>query len=263
MKSNRRFKNIGSAALTLALAIGISLMATMPANAQFPTNRPYPDDRVRWTTDRLRQYAFLLGYHNAYTEGREAAEEGRRISVRNMQGYRDPINGWLAWMGSQDIYRSNYRRGYEQGFNDGQSRRARRHGRADVERVLGASLKSVYNQDDDDWWSDDRWRRGRGNGRWNDRNDGRFDRNEIFRIAQQNGYREGYREGQSDRARRRSFNYNDSFIYRNAISGFRTEYRDRSIYQQGFRDGFRRGYEDAYRGRGNNVGQRWPLPWPS
>ena len=260
-------RRVGGAALTLAMIATIGIVASRPAQAQWRSdgygrNGRYNDDQVRWPRERTKQYAYLLGYHNAYTEGKEAAGNGYRISFKDVQEYRAATNGWLAWMGYPDSYKDSYRKGFEDGFKDGQSGRSRRYGRDDVERVLGDRLKSVYGGRDDDY-DNYRWRRGRDRDRDDDRGRrDRFDRNEVYRIAQQNGYREGFRDGEDDRSHRRRYDYQHSGDYRDALKGYRSEYGDRGVYQQGFRDGYRRGYDDAFRGRGNNSGQRWPLPWP-
>ena len=255
MKATGLTRRIGGAALMLAMMIGINIATTQSVNAQWRND----DNRVRWNSARTRQYAQMLGYHNGYSEGKEAVSNGYRGSVRDMAGYRNSINGWLAWMGDANTYRDSYRRGYESGFRDGQTGRNRRIRRADVERVLGGRMRDVYGGSDEDY-DDDRWRRGRrGDGGWG-RGDGRTDRNEVLRIAEQNGYREGARHGQDDRSRRRSYNYSDAREFRDATSGYRFEYGDRGLYQQGFREGYQKGYDDAYRGRSTSGGQR--LPWP-
>ncbi len=247
-------RKIGGTALTLALLVGIGLAASGTAQAQY---RDYDDryGQAQWDRNRTSQFALMLGYHNAYTEGREAAERGQRLNFRDMPGYRNSDNGYKTWMGHDDTYRSNYRRGYEIGFKDGQERRERRYKRADIERVLGANLKEVYGDDryDRDF---DRWGRDdRRDGRGNDRND-RFDRNDVVRLAQQNGYNDGVRRGQEDRSRRRGYEMDRSPEYRDATSGYRSEYGNRNVYQQAYRDGFKRGYDEAYR---RGVNSRWPF----
>jgi hypothetical protein len=270
MNSTILIRKIGGTVITLAMMAGTGIATNPAAQAQwrndgYGRNGRYNDDQVRWPRERTKQYAYLLGYHNAYTEGKEAAGSGYRISYKDVQEYRAGTNGWLAWMGYLDSYKDSYRKGFEDGFKDGQSGRARRYGRDDVERALGDKLKNVYGGRDDDY-DNDRWRRGRdrshddGGGR--DRRGGRYDRNEVYRIAQQNGYREGFHHGEDDRSHRRGYDYDHSSTYREATKGYGSEYGDRGVYQQGFRDGYRRGYDDGFRGRANNSGQRWPLPWP-
>jgi hypothetical protein len=217
------------------------------------------DDRVRWEKDRTRQFAYFLGYHTAYSEGRDATERGFRGSFRDSQGYRNDTNGFMTWMGYQSDYRDRYRRGYEDGFKDAQSRRARRYDRDDVERVLGANIKDVYgNGRDDDRWDRNRDRGGRGrddrDGRYN--NDGRYNDRDYRNLAQQNGYQDGLRSGQEDRRYNRRSDYRNTNEYRNGSGGFRGEYGDRNSYQQEYRDAFRRGYEEGY--RNTNGNSRWP-----
>jgi hypothetical protein len=259
MKTNELRRKISGAALMFAMLLGITIAASATAQAQY---RDYDDrygrndNQVRWSKDRERQYAYTLGYHNAYTEGREAADRGYRVDFRNSQAYRNSDNGYRPWMGDANTYRDNTRRGAEAGFKDGFSRRARRYDRQDVERLLGARMVDVYGESDD---RDGGWRdRGdRGNGDWNDGN-GRNDRNQAYRIAQENGYRDGLRHGQDDRNRNRRSNYQDSSDFRDASRGYRSEYGNRDAYRNAYREGFRRGYDEGYRNnRGNNR-----FPWP-
>jgi hypothetical protein len=226
----------------------IILMTVGGITASGAVNSPQwgRDDRYgRWDRDREKRYAYLLGYHTAYNEGRDS--RGYRANAKDTAGYRQGTNGWLDWMGDLNTYRDSYRKGFEDGFKDGQNGRTRRYDRDDVERVLGRSLKDVYGDDRYDRYRD----RDRDRGRWDDRRDrderGRYSRDELYRIAQQNGYRDGYRHGDDDRQRRRNFDYDHSSQYREALSGYQSQYGDRETYRQGYRDGYRRGYEDGYR----------------
>lgn len=245
-------RKIGGAALTFAMLAGIGFAASDTAQAQYRRYDDYRyDDQVRWERERTREYAFILGYHNAYTEGQEAAERGYRPDYRSMPGYRNSDNGWRPWMGHDDTYRDSYRRGYEAGFKDGQAGRNRRYDRRDVERVLGTSLGNVY---DDDNYNDRDYRYDRrDNRRYDDR---RY--NDVYSVAQQNGYRDGIRQGQEDRARRRGYDADNSSEYRNALRGYRSEYGNRAAYQRAYREGFVRGYDEGYR-RSTNTGR---FPWP-
>lgn len=269
MKTNELRRKIGGAALMLAMMMGIAIASSATAQAQYRDYQDrYEDNRVRWSKDRERQYAYALGYHNAYTEGRDA---GNRIDYRSSQAYRNPGNGYRQWMGDDDTYRDSYRRGAEAGFKDGASGRARRHDRQDVERLLGATMVDVYGESDD---NDGRWRdRGRDNDRWDDRWDGRNGRNDrndrwddrngrndqFRRAALENGWRDGLRHGQEDRNRNRRSNYQDSSDYRDASRGYRSDYGNRETYRNTYREGFRRGYDEGYRNRSNNSRFPWPF----
>jgi hypothetical protein len=83
----------------------------------------------------------------------------------------------------------------------------------------------------------------------------------MYRIAQDNGYRDGLRQGQDDVNRRRRYDYNDDSRYRDASNGYRSEYGNRDAYRNAYREGFKRGYDEGYRRSGNNRGGI-RLPWP-
>ena len=261
-----RFSSLRRVVSGTVLAVALGVLLSASAMAQY---RDYQDDRYRyddrygqygtqgrWSKDRVRDYALKLGYHQGYSQVRDAMQYGGRRSVRDIPGYRDDDNGHLAWMGYRDDYRSAYRRGFEMAYDDFMHNRPRRYNREDVERVLGGNLKETYNDD-----RYDRYDRNDRGGYWdrdrNDRDDrydrnghyGRVDRNELYRVAQQNGYREGLRHGQDDAYRRRDFNYEHDSEYRDATSGYRSEYGNRDEYRRAFREGYRQGYEEGYRNR--------------
>jgi hypothetical protein len=71
----------------------------------------------------------------------------------------------------------------------------------------------------------------------------------TLREAAQYGYEEGFRAGKADRDDRWSFNYEDSYAYRDANYGYSGYYVSRDDYNYYFREGFRRGYEDGYNSR--------------
>ncbi|MFL6276936.1 MAG: hypothetical protein ACJ74G_17255 [Blastocatellia bacterium] len=256
-----RFSSLRRVVSGAALSLMIGVLLSGAALAQ---DRNYQDDRYRndsrygqngsWSRDRVRDYALKLGYHTGYSEVRDNMQNGGRRSIRDIAGYRNDTNGYLVVMGYRDDYRSAYRRGFELAYEDFTHNRERRYTRTDVERALGGRLKDVYNDDrydQDDWYNgrrDDRGRDWRDNNRDNNRN-GRYDRNEITRLAQEAGYRDGLRQGQDDASRRRGSSYDRDSRYRDAQSGWRSEYGDRDTYRQAYREGFRRGYEEGYRSR--------------
>ncbi|HKP11477.1 MAG TPA: hypothetical protein VJZ91_05180, partial [Blastocatellia bacterium] len=190
-----------------ALMLVLSVLLGASAQAQdrdYRNDRGQYGDQGQWSRERTRDYAFKLGYHTGYSEVRDNLQNGSRRSLRDIPGYRNDTNGHLSWMGYRDDYRSAYRRGFEQAYQDYTSNRPRRYSRQDVERALGRNLKDTYNDDRydrDDWYpgrrDDDRGRDRDPN--WRDRDrDGRNDRNDAYRVAQEFGYREGLRQGQDD-----------------------------------------------------------------
>lgn len=241
MNLNTLKKRTIGAATMIVMALGIMVMAGASAQAQYRDNDRWDDHhRNRWSASRTREYAYAYGYFVAYPEGREHHRRGDRLDHEDIQLYRNDTNGFLGWMGDRNDYRSNYRRGFQTGFRDGRDGRNPRITRREVERILGASLREVYGRDWNDRYDDDRDR-------------GRYNREQIIRLAQQNGYRDGFRHGQEDR-RRRSRSNHDRPEYRDGMGGYRSEHGDRELYRRAYREGYYRGYSDGF--RGNNWGWR-------
>jgi hypothetical protein len=71
---------------------------------------------------------------------------------------------------------------------------------------------------------------------------------ELLRQAVNDGYRQGFAAGRSDRNRRISLNWGGSSVYRSGTYGYQS-YVDRNQYQYYFRQGFERGYQDGYHSR--------------
>lgn len=69
----------------------------------------------------------------------------------------------------------------------------------------------------------------------------------VDRIAYDNGFREGLREGEKDGRSGDRFFYEDEGDYRRGDVGYRREYGNVNRYRQGFREGFANGYADGYR----------------
>jgi hypothetical protein len=74
---------------------------------------------------------------------------------------------------------------------------------------------------------------------------------ELLRQAVNEGYRQGFAAGRSDRNRRIGMNWGGSGIYRSGVVGYQS-YVDRSQYQYYFRQGFERGYQDGYNSQTRN-----------
>jgi len=75
---------------------------------------------------------------------------------------------------------------------------------------------------------------------------GRYDRDDVARIARDNGYRDGLRMGERDREFGRRFDPDNNWMFRRADTGFRFWFGSREFYRVNYRDSFVRGYEDGY-----------------
>lgn len=80
--------------------------------------------------------------------------------------------------------------------------------------------------------------------------------NESRRVAYDNGYREGVKEGERDGRGRNSFNYQDERTWQRADKGYHRSFGDWNRYQQSFRTGFAAGYSDGYRRFAPDYGYR-------
>ncbi|HMG33308.1 MAG TPA: hypothetical protein VKM94_05165 [Blastocatellia bacterium] len=94
-----------------------------------------------------------------------------------------------------------------------------------------------YGQDRYDRYRYDRYRYDRYN----------FDQDDVQRIARNNGYRDGFRDGRQDRIWHREYNFEDNRSYRFAMSGYRWGFGDREFYRESYRDAYRHGYERGFR----------------
>lgn len=72
---------------------------------------------------------------------------------------------------------------------------------------------------------------------------------DVLRQAVNDGYQEGVRFGQADRADGYPANYTNNAAYRDANYGYSGYYVDQSDYNYYFRQGFQRGYNDGYYSR--------------
>ena len=81
---------------------------------------------------------------------------------------------------------------------------------------------------------------------------------ESRRVAYDNGYREGIKEGERDAKRRDAFNYQDERTWQRGDKGYRRSYGDPVRYQQTFRTGYAAGYSDGFRRYAPSYGNGYP-----
>ena len=73
----------------------------------------------------------------------------------------------------------------------------------------------------------------------------------MLRQAVNEGYRQGFAAGRSDRDRFRRSGWSSSNVYRSGSIGYNS-YVDRNQYQYYFQQGFQRGYQDGSNRRFND-----------
>jgi hypothetical protein len=69
---------------------------------------------------------------------------------------------------------------------------------------------------------------------------------DVLRQAVNNGYTQGYQQGQADRSDGLRSDYRRSFAYQDANYGYTGAYVPQHDYNYYFRQGFQRGYDDGY-----------------
>lgn len=139
--SNLRQSKIGGAILAFSLLLGIGIMSSMTAQAQYPVY-PDRDGRYRrdqdpdWRRDRDRdrdwrrnrdrgygntyRYAQDRGYQDGLNTGASDANRGQSYDPQRSHYYRNATYGYDSPYGSKGAYKQAYRdgflRGYEQGY---------------------------------------------------------------------------------------------------------------------------------------------------
>lgn len=81
-------------------------------------------------------------------------------------------------------------------------------------------------------------------------------RNDIYRIAQQNGYNDGLRKGEED-ARERHSNPQGTSEYKRATNGYDSRYGNKDEYKQAYRQAFLQGFDEAQNNGYNNNNGRY------
>lgn len=77
---------------------------------------------------------------------------------------------------------------------------------------------------------------------------------ETRRVAYDNGFREGMKEGEKDGRDRDPFEYRDEGDFRKGDAGYHRNFGDVERYRQSFRAGFADGYTQGYRRYGGGGG---------
>jgi hypothetical protein len=76
--------------------------------------------------------------------------------------------------------------------------------------------------------------------------------NNLYRIAQQNGYRDGVSKGQEEARKGDRYNPQSTSPYKNGLNGYDRSYGNREAYKQAYRQAFLQGFDRGYnQNRGN------------
>lgn len=92
-----------------------------------------------------------------------------------------------------------------------------------------------------------------------DRRDDRNDRNrnnDLYRVARENGYRDGQNEARRDRRDRDRNNPQKANEYKKATNGYYSRLGNKNAYKDAYRQAFLEGYNSVGNRRGRRNGNR-------
>jgi len=132
--------------------------------------------------------------------------------------------------------------------------------------LAGVDAKAQYNRNDDD----DYYRNGRRDRRDDDDrrdrrrrdrdydNGGYYGNNYIYRIARENGFRDGISKGSEEAREGDRYNPQDTRPFRNGLNGYDRRMGSKEQYKQIYRQAFLQGFRQGYNQYGNrNRNRRW------
>lgn len=157
---------------------------------------------------------------------------------------------------NRGVWDTNHSKEYEHGLRDGRNdrehnRRAHpRHNDREYMRGYRAGFGSGNWRDDHDSDRDRDHARDRDNDARRGPGPGSYGQPQnVQRVAYDNGFREGLRVGEGDRAGRKGYRCTTSDLYKHGTAGYVSSYGDQNVYRQNFQQGYRTGYDRAYYGR--------------
>lgn len=230
MKSKYLWSRHGG--LTFAVLSALVIAAGTTAHAQ------YPYGRDRYGYGDVYQIAQDQGYRDGVEHGADHARQGRRYDPEGTSHYKDATSGYRSSYGNKDAYKRAYREGFRQGYDEG------------FNRFGGSSTRSGNRGGYDPYYrNDDPYYRNRNDGHGGYGTD-------IYGIAQDQGYRDGVDHGADHARQGKRYDPQATSHYKDATSGYRSEYGNKDAYKQAYREGFRRGYDEGYRRYGGGSGRR-------
>jgi len=157
MKTNMRTKRVLGFVFGLSLLLGVGIMASSEAQAQYQDpswqreqirrqrewerqqqrrqreaqrdgrydndrygNDRYGDDRYGYGGSyQLRQTALNAGYNEGVKEGRKDRNNRERFEFRDEEDYRNANSDYSSRLGNRSLYQQYFRQGFQNGYTDG------------------------------------------------------------------------------------------------------------------------------------------------
>lgn len=217
-----KLKRISKATLmTVGLLFGLTIASSLSAQAQYRSRGDYG------YSQGIYRIAGDQGYRDGAEEGAKDARDNDRFNPNDKSKFKKATNGYRDEYGNKDAYKQAYRQGFLRGYDIG-FRQYSNNG-----RVSRRNDDPYYGRNDGGYGRDDGY--------------GGYGRNDIYRVAQDQGYRDGLDHGASHGRDGKRFDPEGTRQYRNADQGYRSEYGNKEEYKQVYRESFRRGYEATNR----------------
>ena len=231
MNSIRLGKGIGGAILTLTLLLGIGIVGGATASAQ------HRHDQGGYYGNDVYQVARDQGYRDGVDHGAEHARNRDRYNPQGTSHYKDATSGYRSGYGSKDGYKQAYREGFLRGYEAGYQQYGG-YGQA--------RGNDPYYGNNDPYY-------GRGSGGYgNSGGYGGYGRNDIYRVAEDQGYRDGIDHGAEHAREGKRYDPQSARHYKDGDNGYRSGYGNKDQYRQVYRESFLRGYDEGYRRSGGN-----------
>jgi len=237
----------GSAVFSALLATGVVAIVSTTAEAQYRNDGYYGGYR-----NDIYRIAAAQGYRDGVEHGAEHARDNDRYNPQGTRHYKDADSGYQHDYGDKDSYKRAYRQGYLRGYDVGY-RQNGYNGRT-------RNYDPYYPNDDRDYGRDEDYggyRRDREYG-----NPGYSGRDNVYQIAEEQGYRDGVDHGAEHAQEGHRFDPEGTRHYKDADSGYQHDYGNKESYKRAYREGFRRGYQQGYgqyggRRPGNSGYRNW------
>ena len=169
-----------------------------------------------------REHGYEHGYRDGFHHGMDDRNHGNKFKPE----VKDADDGYQKFMGNKDQYKDGYRGGFVAGYEDAFNNRPGRFSQVYGPYDEGNRARGTADREDD--YAQRGW--------------------SGSHLASDIGYRDGVAAGQSDYSRHHDARPEDQHDYHDADHGYRSDYGNKSVYQQQYRDAFVQGYRDAYRG---------------
>ena len=237
MKITDLSKQIAGLLLGFTILLCVGFGSSVTSNAQDRNSDQSRRDR-NWDrygnyggSTELRQTALNAGYNEGIRVSNNDRQNRRHPNYHNSAVYRRATQNYNSRLGDRTLYQRYFREAFENGYNFN----------GDDPDNFGRSDRSRYPDRNN---TSNPTRRGRN---WDGY--GNFGGSADLRQTALNaGYNEGEKQGQKDRKRNTTNNFQGQSAYQKATKDYSARLGSRDVYQRYFREAYENGYSDGMNG---------------